>query len=184
MWVVIYSIVEESYLTCLMVCVWICRPWDDGVNKMKNRVKQTGFTLVEILIVVVILGILASIVIPQFSSASEEARANSVAKLLQSMRGQIEVYRVEHNNEYPTLDQMWDNMVNKTDAAGNIVADGEFGPYFKMLPRNQYTQSTTVVAVGAGAATDGWEYDPENGRVTAVGFDEATRTYTPPNAEE
>lgn len=179
-----YSIVEESYSTSLMVCVWIRRPWDDGVIKMKNRVKQTGFTLVEVLIVVVILGILASIVIPQFSSASEEARANSVAKLLQSMRGQIEVYRVEHNNDYPTLDQMWDNMMNKTDAEGNIAVDGEYGPYFKMLPRNQYTQSTTVVAVGEGSATDGWEYDPESGRVTAVGFDETTRTYTAPGGEE
>lgn len=147
---------------------------------MNYRVKDSGFTLVEILIVVVILGILASIVIPQFSSASEEARANAMAKLLQSIRGQVEVYRVEHNSTYPTMDQMWDNMVNKTDVDGTIAVDGEFGPYFSRLPQNQYTNSTTVVAAGAGTVNDGWEYDEATGRVTAVGFDEDTRTYTAP----
>lgn len=50
---------------------------------MKTR---KGFTLVEILIVVVILGILAAIVIPQFTNASEEAKQNSLRSNLQSIR--------------------------------------------------------------------------------------------------
>jgi prepilin-type N-terminal cleavage/methylation domain-containing protein len=58
---------------------------------------KRGFTLVEILIVVVILGILAAIVIPQFTQASTEAKSNSLASDLQSLRSQIELYKVQHN---------------------------------------------------------------------------------------
>ena len=52
-----------------------------------QRRNNKGFTLVEILIVVIILGILAAIVIPQFTNASNDARNNSVASTLQTLRG-------------------------------------------------------------------------------------------------
>lgn len=69
---------------------------------MKGNVRNRnrGFTLIEILIVVVILGILAAIVIPQFSSASQEAGISSVRSQLQTLRSQVELFRVQ-NNAYP-----------------------------------------------------------------------------------
>ena len=60
---------------------------------------KRGFTLVEILIVVVILGILAAIVIPQFTQASTEAKTNSLCSDLQTLRSQIELYKVQHNDD-------------------------------------------------------------------------------------
>ncbi|MEL7087296.1 MAG: prepilin-type N-terminal cleavage/methylation domain-containing protein, partial [Planctomycetota bacterium] len=60
-----------------------------------RTLKAKGFTLVEILIVVVILGILAAIVIPQFTSASESAKASSLVTQLQSLRSQLELYQLE-----------------------------------------------------------------------------------------
>ncbi len=57
---------------------------------------KSGFTLVEILIVVVILGILAAIVIPQFTSASTEAKQSALVSNLQSVRSQIELYKIHH----------------------------------------------------------------------------------------
>ncbi|MHC4765507.1 MAG: type IV pilin protein, partial [Planctomycetota bacterium] len=56
-----------------------------------HRIRQ-GFTLIEILIVVVILGILAAIVIPQFTDASQEAAASNLRSQLQTIRSQIELY--------------------------------------------------------------------------------------------
>ena len=64
--------------------------------------KKHGFTLVEILIVVVILGILAAIVIPQFSDASTEAKTSALASNLQSLRSQIELYHIKSlTADYP-----------------------------------------------------------------------------------
>ena len=63
--------------------------------------KHRGFTLIEILIVVVILGILAAIVIPQFTNASQEATASSIRSQLQTLRGQIELFRVRNGGDLP-----------------------------------------------------------------------------------
>jgi len=63
--------------------------------------KRRGFTLIEILIVVVILGILAAIVVPQFTNASQEATASSIRSQLQTLRGQIELYRVRNGGTLP-----------------------------------------------------------------------------------
>ena len=66
-----------------------------------NR-QRRGFTLIEILIVVVILGILAAIVIPQFTNASQEATESAIRSQLQTIRGQIELYRVRNAGNLPT----------------------------------------------------------------------------------
>ena len=73
---------------------------------MRNRLNRTyrrrgGFTLIEILIVVVILGILAAIVIPQFTDAAQDANASSARSQLQSIRSQIELHRVQTNGVAP-----------------------------------------------------------------------------------
>jgi general secretion pathway protein G len=64
-------------------------------------IRRRGFTLIEILIVVVILGILAAIVIPQFTNAAQDASAASARSQLQTMRSQVELYRVQNNGQIP-----------------------------------------------------------------------------------
>ncbi len=66
----------------------------NAIRKHRN----SGFTLVEILIVVIILGILAAIVIPQFTNASQDARRNSLMSQLQTVRSQIELYKLQHKD--------------------------------------------------------------------------------------
>jgi len=97
-----------------------------------------------------------------------------------TLRNQIELYKIHHNETYPTIAQLWDNLTHATDVNGTIDASGRFGPYLKKAPMNEYTKSTTVAAIGAGAATDAWEYDPATGEINAVGFDEDTGTFTSP----
>ncbi len=63
--------------------------------------RPTGFTLIEILIVVVILGILAAVIIPQFTNAADDASVSTARMQLQTMRSQIELYRAQSGG-YPT----------------------------------------------------------------------------------
>jgi type II secretion system protein G len=67
-----------------------------------RRAAARGFTLIEILIVVVILGILAAIIIPQFTNAADDAGVASARTQLQTMRSQIELFRAQSDvGAYP-----------------------------------------------------------------------------------
>ena len=106
---------------------------------------EKGFTLVEILIVVVILGILAAIVIPQFTGASTEAKESSLMSDLQALRGQIELYKIQHNDNLPGTDSSGDfitAMTTATDQDG--VAGGQFGPYMQKVPPNPFSTADTT----------------------------------------
>jgi general secretion pathway protein G len=126
--------------------------------------RQTGFTLVEILIVVVILGILAAIVIPQFTNASEEARANNMLTQLQTVRSQLELYQVQHNGDYPDFAANgWTQLTQRTDLDGTVNAGGgAFGPYLQTEPINPFEDSSDVAGSptvnGAAAADTGWAW--------------------------
>jgi len=76
------------------------------MTSRRNSVKR-GFTLIEILIVVVILGILAAIIVPQFTDAAQDANESSARSQLQSVRSQIELHRVQNNGAAPAdLDEL------------------------------------------------------------------------------
>lgn len=141
-----------------------------------NR-KARGFTLVEILIVVVILGILAAIVIPQFTNASEDATKNSLKSTLQTLRSQIELYRVKHTGVLPDFtNNGWGDMLSDPD-------DGT--PYIESEPTNMYTGGTNIVVVAVGGdhtsglATDGWIWAADTQKLYARGFDEPNNDLVP-----
>ena len=155
----------------------------------QKRFVKKGFTLVEILIVVVILGILAAIVIPQFTSASETAKGSSLQSQLQTIRSQLELYQVQHNGDYPTLAQMWDNLTLTSEVDGTTPGDAsgnEFGPYLQQTPVNPLNQNTRVEAIDAvdpaftsatppaAPGTDtGFVVSKRNAKVWATNADEA-----------
>jgi general secretion pathway protein G len=130
---------------------------------------KSGFTLVEILIVVVILGILAAIVIPQFTEASTEAKTSSLCTDLQTVRSQIELYKIQHNDNLPgSGTATWvEAMTGKTDVAGAVGTD--YGPYLQKIPTNQFNDLDTVRLSGAaaGANSDGWRFDTTSGAFQA-----------------
>lgn len=130
--------------------------------------KNKGFTLVEILIVVVILGILAAIVIPQFSDASTQSKVSSAKSSLQSLRSQISLYKIQHTNDAPPTDETTfvAQMTGTTDGAGATTGT-QFGPYLQAMPANPFNSSATV-ATADGAAV-GWVYTPATGDIRVGG---------------
>jgi general secretion pathway protein G len=138
---------------------------------------KRGFTLVEILIVVVILGILAAIVIPQFTQASTEAKQNSLCSDLQTLRSQIELYKVQHNDNPPALATFENQMCYCTNIAGATAATPSkqrdttngyiYGPYLERIPENPFNSLDTVVDWGTAVTTGGWEYDVDTAQIRA-----------------
>ncbi len=132
------------------------------LTKRKRSYPSRAFTLIEILIVVVILAILAAIVIPHFTKASETAKRSNVLTQLQTVRKQLNVYEVSHNARFPTVAQMWGNLTGRTDVNGNPGTD--YGPYLTEPPKNPFTDGS---AVAADNSAD-WEYDETTGKIKAV----------------
>jgi len=132
---------------------------------------KSGFTLVEILIVVVILGILAAIVIPQFTSASTEAKESNLVSNLQAVRSQIELFKIQHNDNLPGSSDLTGGgtftecMTGTTDQYGD-PAGTDFGPYMQKIPKNPFNNLNTVEVDGTLGGSDyGWHF------TTAAGDD-------------
>jgi len=144
-----------------------------------QRRNNKGFTLVEILIVVIILGILAAIVIPQFTNASSDARKNSLTSQLQTVRSQIELYKLQHNDVLPDFaTNQWGQMTAQTDVNGSTTATTkDFGPYLQQTPTNPLNTNTAVlsitgadpaVATATVAAGNGFVINTTDGKVWAT----------------
>jgi general secretion pathway protein G len=129
---------------------------------MRARARK-AFTLVEILIVVVILGILAAIVVPQFTNATQDAQAGNLQTQLDTLQNQLELYKAR-NNVYP-------------DIITNGWVDLTGGGYLKSAPKNPVNQLTTVDV--PGTADVGWHWDAAGGNLGAAYFDENTGKVTP-----
>lgn len=129
---------------------------------------RRAFTLVEILIVVVILGILAAIVTPQFSMASSQANETATLEQLTRIRRALAVYYVRSQSTYPAVSEgegTWGELSSqgyfKMGAPSNGIVGGEVGRrvILRETPDSSWHQDY------------GWIYNPRTGDVWAACFD-------------
>lgn len=135
---------------------------------MSKRNGQSGFTLIEILIVVIILGILAAIVMPMFAHATSDAKRAALSDQLHGIRVQIQLYTLQHGDTRPDLTAAnWDALTTVTTSP-----DGKnCGPYLPTVPRNPLNQFSDVAVVAAdptwgdavSGANIGFVYNPNSG---------------------
>lgn len=155
-----------------------------------KRPGHYGFTLVELLIVVIILAVLASVAIPQFSSSTEDAKSSALDSTLSEMRNAIELYYHQHG-EYPAKNKSADGTAGGvasdflaqlslyTDRNGKTnttkTAVYKYGPYLKkqQLPVNPLDDKTDLLLVNTGDITatgtnaGGWWFDSTSGKFLA-----------------
>ena len=149
---------------------------------------QKGFTLIEMIIVVIIMGILAAVIIPQIAVTTGDAQLSTLQTDLSSMRNAVEIYGAQHNSTYPgarditggvpaddaaSATAFVQQLTRYTNANGVVSDDVDrtnfpFGPYIKggALPENPYNSLATVhvdrtetdITVKASDGTTGWKF--------------------------
>lgn len=139
--------------------------------------RDAGFTLVEVLIVVVIMAVLAAVVVPQFASSTDDARMSTAEFNLSTLRSIIQTYRGQHHGALPTIDgtsNLLEELLQTTTANGAIDASGAYGPYLVEFPENPFTGNNIVTATANTTitATDvtagdagGWLYNTTTGQI-------------------
>ena len=153
-----------------------------------KRSGHTGFTLVELLIVVIILAVLASVAIPQFSSSTDDAKSAALDSTLAEMRNAVELYYHQHG-EYPSINsaggaygaadsiEAFTNQLTKyTNSNGEVAVTKsttyKYGPYLKKqaLPINPMDDDNALLIVNTGDITEvgtnagGWWFDNVSGK--------------------
>jgi len=147
-----------------------------------SRPTYRAFSLVEILIVVMILGILAAIAIPKMSNAAQLARENSMKTDLQQLRTQLGVYKSQHavypgypngdSNATPTMAAIQDQLLKFSSSSGATSTTRsalyQWGPYLDAMPTNAINSKSDWKILADSDAitpddTTGWLYQPSTG---------------------
>jgi len=171
------------------------------ITRQKRRkatiINTVGFTLIEILIVVIVLGILAMVIIPQINISSEDAKMSTLTTNLGGLRSAIELYYHQHDNKYPGEIDDTDGegapadaaaaatafeyqLTRYTDVKGKAsttkTADAKYGPYIKgNLPMNSFNEKNDVICditetditVRSSSGTKAWKFYVKTGILMA-----------------
>ena len=118
--------------------------------------RQAGFTLIELMVVIVIIGILIAIALPSFIGSTNRARVASVKANAHNVQVMLETYSVDNKNQYPTN-------------VANLQAAAQSGSYWKAMP-NPIEDSQSGLADYAGTFTVGGQVGYENSSVLQVRY--------------
>jgi len=140
--------------------------------KLKRRIRNQAFSLLELVIVVAIIAILAAIAIPRMSRGSKGAGDSALAGDLAVLRNAIDIFAAEHSGTFPSATDVADQLTQYTDIDGVAQAAKDpnhiYGPYVRKippLPVGVRKSSTGIAAVdGAGV---GWIYNATSGSIRA-----------------
>ncbi len=116
---------------------------------------QKGFTLIEIMVVVIILGLLAGLVLPRILGREEEARTNSAKVQIKSFESALDGFKLD-NGFYPATDQGLEALIKRPET-GRIPAKWKEGGYLKpaRIPKDPWGKDYVYISPGS----EGREYE-------------------------
>ncbi|AJR06936.1 putative type II secretory pathway, pseudopilin EpsG [Photobacterium gaetbulicola Gung47] len=114
--------------------------------------KQRGFTLLEVMVVIVILGVLASLVVPNLLGNKEKADQQKVVTDISALEQALDMYRLD-NSAYPTTDQGLEALVSKPSSSPE-PRNYRDGGYIRRLPNDPWGNPYQYVMPGEHGAVD------------------------------
>ncbi|AQS40516.1 type II secretion system protein G [Shewanella psychrophila] len=126
---------------------------------MQTRNKQKGFTLLEVMVVIVILGILASMVVPNLMGNKDKADQQKAVSDIVALENALDMYRLD-NSIYPTTEQGLDALVQKPNSSPeprNYREDG----YVKRLPQDPWRNDYLLLSPGENGKLDIFSMGPD-----------------------
>ncbi|GAB3532353.1 type II secretion system protein GspG [Photobacterium proteolyticum] len=114
--------------------------------------KQRGFTLLEVMVVIVILGVLASLVVPNLLGNKEKADQQKVVTDISALEQALDMYKLD-NSVYPNTDQGLDALVTKPSSSPE-PRNYRDGGYIKRLPKDPWGNEYNYVMPGENGAVD------------------------------
>jgi len=128
-------------------------------NKQISRCKQQGFTLIEIMVVVVILGILAAAVVPKIMSRPQQARIEKAKHDITSLESALNIYKLD-NYRYPSTEQGLESLVSKPSGSPQ-PRNYKSGGYIKKLNKDPWGQEYLYLYPGSHGELDLFSLGPD-----------------------
>ena len=131
---------------------------------MKRFIKEDrGFTLIEIMVVLIIIGLLAGIVVPRLMGRTEEAKRTKAAVQIKNFQSALDLYRLD-SGIYPSTDQGLQALVEKP-AVGEIPRNWKDDGYIDKIPKDPWGDNYVYLSPGVHGDYDLYSYgaDGEEG---------------------
>lgn len=98
------------------------------MNKRTTRRRRSGFTLIEVLLVLAILGVIAAMVVPQLLGQQKKAMIDTTKASIKGLEDALEIYAVHHDSEFPTSQEGLESLISQPANDDKWV-----GPYLKSV---------------------------------------------------
>lgn len=124
-----------------------------------KKASQTGFTLIEVMIVIVIMGIMASLIVPKIMGRPDEARIVASKQDIASILQALKLYKLD-NQRLPTTEQGLQALVTKSNSPpvpSNWKADG----YLDKLPKDPWGNPYQYLSPGLHGDVDVFSFGPD-----------------------
>jgi len=128
--------------------------------RARLRVAQEGFTLIEILIVVVILGILAGLIVPRIMDRPDQARVVAAKNDVHAIISALKLYRLD-NGSYPSTQQGLEALVKRPET-GDIPRNWKPGGYLERLPKDPWGGDYQYLNPGVHGEIDVFSYGADH----------------------
>ena len=137
----------------------------------RRRIKQGGFTLIEIMVVVVILAILAAIVVPKIMKRPEEARLTKAKQDISIIENAMDMYKLD-NGFYPSQEQGIKALVTKP-SGDPAPTNYQTGGYVKQMPMDPWGKPYVYKNPGQHSDIDIYAVDPNDKNKLIANWDTA-----------